>query len=481
MAKQQKKLKGNETKPIFLDPQILDDFRQAINTSSVFYADKEHKPRWSLICAVMDRIQSCVAYLNDTNKNKFDTEEEFVNFLNYCCIIQDGIKELLKQTHIDYPYKNSSEYLNGIYNDFIKLYAEDRPQYKVPTTVPTDDRFFAFIRSLAFAHPLETNRATFIEHGETLYSPFVLVNRFGGWDIKNPVGLNIYSNKIENTLHLWFSLDTIKAYINSRYELLNIAKQWVHDTIQDFEAEWSKKKVNRDLPPIAILQDICNILVTRYQDTYEIVDAITMLECSVSNKENENIVNQYKQNIIKYIPQLCDWIDVLQDEESYPNEFFTAVSGYPKEMHNQAGYQLEKIFGYLNDDVIDFDRYIRNREYFIRTANDNKMCNYDWGLIQAEFFFKEFGGQYIKYEYDKISSATEIKLLVNTALFCERENQRNGKVSDCIIKSRQEYAEHMKQVKSKTKSVGKKTITTPDGDKIVLNFVDASGSDDSKK
>ena len=96
-------------------------------------------------------------------------------------------------------------------------------------------------------------------------------------------------------------------------------------------------------------------------------------------------------------------------------------------MHNGGSYQLEKIFGYLDDNVIDLGTYSSNREYFIRTSNDSRMCNFEWGLIQAEHFFKGFAGEYIKYEVDKISSATEIKLLANTALFCERENQKKGK------------------------------------------------------
>lgn len=204
----------------------------------------------------MDRIQSCVRYLNATNKEKFDTEEEFVNFLNYCCIIKDAISELFKQIHIDYPYDDSKDFLNDIYIEFINLYSKDRPQYVPPANSPTDDKFFAFLRSLAFAHPLETNRARFIEDGETLYSPFVMVNAFMRFDIANPVGLNIYSNKVENTLHLWFSLDTIKAYINSRYELLKVAIQWVDKTKVDFETEWKKLKVNRTLSPIEILKDI---------------------------------------------------------------------------------------------------------------------------------------------------------------------------------------------------------------------------------
>lgn len=428
---------------------------------------------------MMDRVQSCVAYLNATNKDNFETEEEFINFLNYCCIIQDAVRELLKQNCIPYPFEKSSEFLQDIYNEFMKLYVEDRPEYSIPETPPTDDKFFEFLRSLTFAHPLETSRAKFIEKGETLYSPFVLVSRYGGLyrNIKNPVGLNIYSNKVENIMHLWFSLDTLKAYINSRYVLLNYAKQWVHKTIKDFEYEWSKRKVNRNLPPIEILKDIREILSLRYRETYEIDEAMLMLECPVSNKENENIVNRYKQNIIKYIPQLCDWIDSLQDEKCYPENFFTAVSGYPKEMHEGAHYQLEKIFSYLHDDVIDFDRYMRNREYYLRTANDSKLSNFEWGLLQAEFFFKEFGGQYIKYEYDKISSATEIKLLVNTALFCERENQLNGIISNYIIQSKKEYAERIK----KLKTVGKKIIRSPDGNRIVINFVDASSDSEENK
>lgn len=461
------------TPQIFLDPQIIDDFRAAINTTAIFYTDKEHKSRWSLICAVMDRIQSCVKYLNTTNKGKFDAEEEFVNFLNYCCIIKDAISELFKQAHIDYPYNDSKDFLNGIYYEFINLYSKDRPQYIPPENTPTDDKFFAFLRSLAFAHPLETNRARFIENGETLYSPFVMV-----YDCKrnvvNPVGLNIYSNRVENTMHLWFSLDIIKAYINSRYELLKVAIQWVDKTKADFEMEWKKRKVNRTLSPLEILKDIRHILAVRYRETFQIDEAITLLECPVTDIENETAVKAYKDNIVANIPELCDWIDSLQDEEKEPN-FFKAISGYPKDLHDGAGYQLEKIFGYLDDDAIDYDRYIENRAFYIRTSNDNKMCNYDWGLIQAEHFFREFGGLYVKFDIKKIGSATEIKLLANTALFFEREKQAQGQISECILQSQSERRERL----SKLKVIDTIKIKTPSGT-IKLNVVD-SGSKNNKQ
>jgi hypothetical protein len=386
-----KKSKQDEKVEQFLDPQIIKNFRLAINASEVFYSDKEHKAKWSLICAVMDRVTSCVEYLDKTNKDIFDTEEEFVHFLTFCSIIKDAIKELLQQANIDYPFKESKKYLQGIFNRFMELYKADRPQYK-DVASPTDDKFFEFLRSLAFAHPLETNRAAFIEHGETLYSPFVLVNRIIGWDIKNPVGLNIYSNKIANTMHLWFSLDTIKAYIKSRYELLDVATQWVNKTIKDFESEWSKRKVNRSLTPIETLKDIKEILAARYKETYSIDEAISYLECQNTDKDNKKAVKEYKDNIIKYLPQLCDWIDRLQDDECEPHGFFNAVSGYPNEMHAGASYQLEKIFSYLDEKIIDLDRYLKNREYFIRTSDDSKMCNFEWGLVQAEFFSNSLAG-----------------------------------------------------------------------------------------
>lgn len=198
-----------------------------------------------------------------------------------------------------------------------------------------------------------------------------------------------------------------------------------------------------------------------------------MLECPVTSVENEAAVKAYKDNIIAHILELCDWVDSLQDDENEPN-FFKAVSGYPKDLHDGAGYQLEKIFGYLDDDIIDYDRYIENRAFYIRTSNDNKMCNYDCGLIQAEHFFREFGSLYVKFDIQRMSSATEIKLLVNTALFFEREKQAKGQISDCILQSQREKRERL----SKLKVIDAIKIKTPSGT-IKFDVVD-SGSKDNK-
>ena len=51
------------------------------------------KEKYNLICVVMDRVDSAVNYLN--NHDEFPkTEEDFVCFLVYACMVKDAITKL---------------------------------------------------------------------------------------------------------------------------------------------------------------------------------------------------------------------------------------------------------------------------------------------------------------------------------------------------------------------------------------------------
>ncbi len=459
---------------MYLDKNIIADFRNVLNSSPIFYAEEEFKSNWNFICAMMDRVDSSVNYINSFNISHFDTEESLINFLTYCCIINDSIVELftsIKPLNEFYKskIKEQSKYFKNDFDRFMNLYNKNADK-----TICSDDKFFEFIRSISFAHPLDTSRAKFIKQNDKLFSPFVFVNNLFHYEIKNPIGIAIYTLIDDETIYFWFSADNVINYIRNKYKLFEKATKWFTGQIVKYSNKWSETKVNRNLSDIEILNNIKNILNERYCDSYYIDETIKLLKCVPSDIRNKGNVTKYKNALLRAFPGLYDWIDSLQNEDLYPTEFFHLLDPTPKVLYPQADYELSKIFSYLNDEIIDYKSYINNRNIYIKTNGDIDVCNFEWGLIQAERFFKTLGNKYIKFDLSNINSATEIRLLTRTALFMEDQKQNKGHVSRCIMKliteSKNKKIKVLKKIKQKT----------PNGE-IGINIVDASYSNGNKK
>lgn len=235
-------------------------------------------------------------------------------------------------------------------------------------------------------------------------------------------------------------------------------------------------KVNRELDNVFLLQNIKNILSERHCDSYFIDDALEMLECKVSNKNNCVLVEKYKKSLIKTFSHLSDWVDSLQDESLYPHDFYKTLDPTPPQLYPQAYYQLEKIFSYLNDNVVDLESYLKNRNVYISKGGTADLSNFEWGLLQSECFFDMFGKTYIDFDLSEIKSTSELKLLVRTALFMEVQKQNKGHISRCILKLIKEDEKRNKNLKVTSKM----EIRTNSGESMNFLFVDASKNDDEK-
>ena len=65
----------------FLNGKLCNELRDAINASPIFADDEQYHPLFNLICAAMDRIDTCVEYLN-SHSGYPDTEEDFNKIVN---------------------------------------------------------------------------------------------------------------------------------------------------------------------------------------------------------------------------------------------------------------------------------------------------------------------------------------------------------------------------------------------------------------
>lgn len=368
------------------------NLRDVINSSNIFYRDEELRKNYDLICAVMDRVDDSVAYIKH-HKELPDEPNDILLFLMHSAIIKDAVSEILNKLELGEIQEDKNYFINVCKNE---------PLYLAEEEIPTDDKFFEYIRSLAFAHPLQTNRPKFFLKNETQYSPFIIRGTYVLE--KNNIGLRVYSNKRAPgafTIHIPFN--DLKNYIIERYNILNsVIAPALKQKIDDKENEWRKQKVNRNLPNEDILKDIKSIFESRYWETYDIDMLINLLTYSYSEPNNNTSIQKTQMAIIDKIPQLCDYTDNLETD-AWWESVKDILHASPSNMHESAHYEIEKIFSYLNSRANEMD--------------------WSWGLRMAKSFYEQFAKKWVVINFD-VMKYNEIKLLVKIALYLEFKEQQ---------------------------------------------------------
>lgn len=389
----------------FLDGNIVRDFREAINSSRIFNNSNKHKHRYNLICAVMDRIDSSIKYLNEHSYHP-QTEEDFVCFLVYSCILKDAIYKLYENVfHETPPLRSEKKYFTNAAHYFAPVFNND--------TCPSDDVFFEYLRSVCFAHPFETGyrQRPFLEVGEKQCSPWVIVKSlFSNFDTNDVVGVRIYSNVQERDMYdIQISFNSIKKYIQSRYSCLIELTEWAKREVVDQNEYWKLTKVSKSEDPIETISSIKEVLHSRFEETYSLDIAEKYLKCELTCESNIGNVSKFRDAIVSVLPSVCDCVDKLDYEKM--EDILGILYIRPKNMHEYAHYQLEKIFSYLDK----------------RSEHIELESNEAWGLIQAHEFSQEFAKKWVKIDV-KTMSYDEIHLLVSTACYLEsKEQEKNNK------------------------------------------------------
>ena len=397
-----KKKRNQDTIEIraFLDESIVRKFREAINSSRIFNNSDKHKHRYNLTCAVMDRLDSAVRYLNQHSVHP-QTEEEFICFLVYSCMLKDAIYKLYENVfHKLPPLKDEKKYFANAAHYFDPIFDEN--------TCPSDDMFFEYLRSVAFAHPFETGyrNRPFLQKGETQCSPWVIVrSMFSDFGKDDAVGVRIYSNVEERDLYdIQISFNAIKEYIKARYVCLNELTEWAKGEVIEQNEQWKETKVFRSENPIETIRSIKEVLLSRFEETYSISIAEKYLCCELTCQSNKENVSKYRKAIIAVLPRVCDCVDKLDYEEL--ENALDILHVTPKKMHSHAYYQLEKIFCYLDQ----------------RSEHIEPDSNEEWGLIQAHEFSQQFAKKWVDIDI-RTMPYDEIHLLVSTACYLEAKEQ----------------------------------------------------------
>ncbi|MDR0890206.1 MAG: hypothetical protein LBM28_06145 [Oscillospiraceae bacterium] len=386
----------------FLNPVLMQAFCDTIKSSPIFTNDEKYKGHYNLFCVVMERLDKCVNYLNQHSEPP-KTEEDFITFLVFSCMIIDATKMLLKELGIENEYSSS---ISQNSFKFFRTVCMSSPLNISEADCPTDDKFFEYLRALAFAHPFETSRPKFLLEEEIQYSPWVISNtdcREMG-EIADGVGIVIYSSNDgggDGIKVVCFSFSILKNYILSRYLLIIEITEWAKTQIADAKEEWKKYKINRNGTSIQILEEIAASLKSRYKEYSDAETAIIYLKCSTTVHANEKAVSLYRQAIVDVLPALCDSIEAF-DYEAYSNKIDSVLQARPEKVYKGLPYQLEKIFTCLD--------------------NDTPSIKTGFALAQVDAFSKGFAKDYVSIRPYEMSY-DEIHLLVSTALYLEWRKQ----------------------------------------------------------
>ncbi|SDJ19658.1 hypothetical protein [Proteiniclasticum ruminis] len=384
---------------ILLNPSICAKFRDTINQSPLFISDETYKVHYNLFCAVMDRLDTSIEYINN-HLEPPKTEENLLSFLVYANMVSNGIRLILEDMKITSDFDDAKK--EGSYFYFRDI-CMGFPLSIPKENCPTDDKFFEFIRSVSFAHPFNTDRAIKFPEKEMHYSPFLIPNTnfMKSYGITDGIGIRLYSNRTDSVKDLIFSFDILKSYLRSRYEQLEKVTNRLNEILFEKEQEWRNQKVDRNLSPVDTLKEIAKALQSRYESTSSLDKAILYLEYKHTKPENSTSVSSYREVIVNSIPSLCDATDNL-DYEKLEDILSGILRANPKKTYSFANYHLEKIYTYLHE--------------------ENSPINIAYGLHMAELFANEFARQWVRIIPDEMSYK-EIQLLVSAACYLEKENQ----------------------------------------------------------
>ena len=311
-------------------------------------------------------------------------------------MMRDAVDAILEEFDVQYNYRNEE-----LFQFFKDVYVNSKV-YNPEKDIPTDDKFFEYFRSLTFAHPVETNRAKFLckELNEKHYCPFVLINRFRG----DPecVGARIYTNVSKDVLDVYVPFERIKNYLKFKYEQLSLATNYLNQKYLDLKTHWKREKVNRNLTPLEILQEIRDKLEQRCEETYGIPELILFLKYGSSLKKNEKSTLEYQKAIISCLPSLCDAVEQLDYDKLY-SVIESVLYVRPKNVE-KVDYQLGCIYADLN------------------SATDDARYLYTLGCVQ--WVVDSFAHKWVDIKEEM--SADEKRFLISAACYLEEKACNEG-------------------------------------------------------
>ncbi|GLO68476.1 hypothetical protein [Oceanobacillus kimchii] len=285
---------------INLDTKVLELLRYKVNDGlninfNKFHSKKNKEYRsWDKICAIMDRLDDTVGYINMLKLNTGNHDRsafDFFDFMNNASVIVDCVKELAIIYDVpDDTIENSTDIFNQIGKD----------------GKGTDDRYFAYLRSLCSVHPVETSRHKRYQDNDYECSPFVTWNNRGTW-INDDCDIYavVYTNKDEDNfkrvrIFIPQIFNYVKKWLEFVAEIINSIDEYKNKFIIDLKNRPIKKEKEFD----SYLNYLKNLKAEQtersgLENWYDLDPIINLFEVKISNKKNQVKMNLYL-NALKY-------------------------------------------------------------------------------------------------------------------------------------------------------------------------------------
>ena len=207
----------NKIFQINIDTSVLRRLRDKVNENQNISYNKQYKKyrAWDKICAIMDRLDDTVDYLNQLklNTGKYRRSAfDFYDFMNNSAVVCDCIKELAQIFDVDdEEIRTSSEIFNQTGTD----------------GKGTDSNYFKYLRSLCSVHPIETSRHKRYQDNEFECSPYVTWNdNFIYVNDDCDIYAVVYTSKEGN------SFKRVKIYMSQIFEYIEKRVEFIEKIIQ---------------------------------------------------------------------------------------------------------------------------------------------------------------------------------------------------------------------------------------------------------
>ncbi|MDD2371637.1 MAG: hypothetical protein PHQ32_06530 [Firmicutes bacterium] len=356
---------------IELDKNILADIRKTVVRDTNHSLNKRYNkkknedyPAWSVLCAILDRLDDTVGYVNNLvlNTGKFRRSAfDFFDFMNQSAVIINCINELAS------IYEIPMEEIDENTSIFKKL-GNDKSG--------TDKKYFEYLRSLCSVHPVGTDRHKRYQDGDFECSPFVVWNEIiSRYDERGDLYTVVYAIKNEKYHKIVpIRICEIFEYIKYRYEFLKIILEGIKKYNLKVTKELQESIIMKEgqfLNYIDYLNNLINESKNRFGPDYSDVLEFAKKVFLTNPSNNENLAKYKKYcEALKYAIKFeynglqNMSFDGFEHCGIKYNEFNTETTLLFELYHvdsnsalrNKYGYQLEKIavLSY-SDDPYDID------------------------------------------------------------------------------------------------------------------------------
>lgn len=369
---------------IEINIEVLSSLRDAINREQNISYNKEFvmKSRnkkdeifcaWDKICAIMDRLDDTVEYLNklELDTDKYDRSAfDFYNFMNNGAVVVDCIKALANIFEVDTnEIKTSSNIFNQLGSD----------------EKGTDERYFEYLRSLCSVHPIETSRHKRYQENTFECSPYVVWNR-GILSLSNEGDLyaKVYTSKEGE----WGK--NIPIYISQVFEYVKTRVEFISKIINKIEDYHSK-----------IIDEFRNKKIKKKDEFEDYIDYLKNLE-----KESNERIGEGNWHSFEKIIQLLE-LDIVNLENKRKMNLYIEALKYAIEFqHNSLQNMSEKEFENngltYEEDNIETTLYY---ELYSPNSRSDEVRKYGYNIEKISYLSYDSGYSDRQWAYKQIEEA----------------------------------------------------------------------------